>query len=79
MAGTTANSVMVGLTSTDAVNDMPGEFLEGAKNEFIPQQTLPRYGQAEDVADVIGMLCGRDARWVSGSTVSACGGCVKIQ
>lgn len=78
MSGTTANAVLVGLTSTEAVNNMPKEFVEMAKSEFIPRQDLPRYGQVDDVADAIGMLCGRDSRWISGQTISVSGGCCKL-
>ncbi|KAM0712272.1 hypothetical protein Q7P37_011366 [Cladosporium fusiforme] len=56
MSGTTANAVLVGLTSTEAVNNMPEDFVDMAKNEFIPRQDLPRYGQADDVADAIAFL-----------------------
>lgn len=78
MSGTTANAVLVGLTSTDAVNNMPDEFLQIAKNEFITRQDVPRYGEVEDVADAIAMLCGRDSRWVSGQVLSISGGCCKL-
>ncbi|GAB7333944.1 hypothetical protein MBLNU13_g06054t1 [Cladosporium sp. NU13] len=48
MSGTTANAVLVGLTSTDAVNNMPEEFVQMAKSEFIPRQDVPRYGEVGD-------------------------------
>lgn len=78
MEGTTANAVTVGLTETDSVMQCPPELLKTFKNEFIPLQSLPRFGQPEDVADVVGMLCGRDARWITGSVISASGGGIKI-
>ena len=78
MAGTTANSVVVGLTSTEAVMNCPPHMVDGFKKEFLPMQSIQRIGQAEEVADVIGMLCGRDARWITGCAISASGGGVKI-
>jgi 3-oxoacyl-[acyl-carrier protein] reductase len=78
MASTTANAVTVGLTQTDSVMQCPPEALENFKSEFIPQQCLPRFGQPEDVADVVGLLCSRDARWITGTVVSASGGGIKI-
>jgi len=78
MAGTTANSVTVGLTETDSILMCPAGALEGFKNEFLPLQSIPRMGQPDEVADVVGMLCRRDARWITGSVVSASGGGIKI-
>ncbi|CAG8970950.1 hypothetical protein HYALB_00000931 [Hymenoscyphus albidus] len=78
MAGTTANSVTVGLTQTDSIMKCPPDALEDFKKEFFPLQSSPRFGQPEDVADVVGMLCSRDARWITGQVISASGGGVKI-
>lgn len=78
MAGTTANSVTVGLTQTDSVMQCPPEVLENFKREFIPLQSIPRFGQPDDVADVVGLLCSREGRWITGSVISASGGGIKI-
>lgn len=78
MTQTTANAVTVGLTETDSVMQCPPDILEGFKNEFIPLQSMPRMGQPDDVADVVGLLCSREARWITGTVVSASGGGVKI-
>jgi 3-oxoacyl-[acyl-carrier protein] reductase len=78
MAGTTANAVTVGLTETESVMMCGEEAVESFKREFLPQQSIPRMGQPEEVADVIGMLCSREARWITGTVVSASGGGVKI-
>jgi 3-oxoacyl-[acyl-carrier protein] reductase len=78
MAGTTANAVTVGLTQTDSVMQCPPDALEGFKNEFLPLQSVPRFGQPEDVADVVGLLCSADARWITGQVVSASGGGVRL-
>lgn len=78
MEGTTANAVTVGLTQTDSVMKCPPDMLEIFKEEFITLQSSPKFGQPEDVADVVGMLCSRDARWITGTVVSASGGGIKI-
>tara|TARA_R110002060_G_scaffold60662_1_gene70248 strand:- start:70 stop:309 length:240 start_codon:yes stop_codon:yes gene_type:complete len=78
MEGTTANAVTVGLTQTDSVMKCPPDMLEVFKEEFITLQSSPKFGQPEDVADVVGMLCSRDARWITGTVVSASGGGIKI-
>lgn len=78
MAGTTANAVTVGLTQTEAVMNCPPEAVEGFKEEFLPMQSLPKFGQPEDVADVVSLLCSREARWITGTVVSASGGGIKI-
>ncbi|KAF4338448.1 3-oxoacyl- reductase [Fusarium beomiforme] len=79
MAGTTANAVTVGLTETDAVMDCGPEVVKTFQDEFFPLQSIPKFGQPEDVADVVGMLCGNDGRWITGSVISASGGCIKMQ
>lgn len=78
MAGTTANAVTVGLTETDAVVDCGPEAVKSFQDEFFPTQSIPRFGQPDDVADVVGLLCGPDARWITGCVVSASGGGIKI-
>lgn len=78
MAGTTANTVMVGLTRTEAISRHGQEFLDKIMQEYLPLQAVPRIGEPEDVADVVGLLCSKEARWVTGSVVSADGGGMKI-
>ena len=78
MTGTTANAVTVGLTQTDSVMMCPPDILEVFKQEFITLQSIPKFGQPEDVADVISLLCSRDARWITGSVISASGGGITI-
>ena len=80
MAGTTANSVMPGLTRTDAVYGigLSEEINKKVEEEFLPDQSIPRIGEAEDVADVVGMLCREESRWITGSVISADGGGVHI-
>ena len=78
MAGTTANAVTVGLTQTDSVMQVSPEMLENFKREFLPLQSVPRFGQPDDIADVVGLLCSREGRWITGCVVSASGGGIKI-
>ena len=56
----------------------PPAALETFKTEFIPLQSLPRFGQLDDVADVVGLLCSRNAKWITGGVISASGGGIKI-
>ncbi|OOQ87998.1 hypothetical protein PEBR_14516 [Penicillium brasilianum] len=69
MAGTTANAVTVGLTETEAVVNCGSEAVQQFQDEFFPSQSIPRFGQPDDVADVVGLLCGSDARWITGCVV----------
>lgn len=78
MAGTTANAVQVGLTQTTALTAAAPATVAKYTAAYLPQQSLPRLAEPEDVADVVGFLCAREARWVTGSVVSASGGGVKI-
>ena len=78
MAGTTANTVMVGLTRTDAISRHGQEFLDKIMQEYMPLQSIPRVGEPEDVAGVVGLLCSTDARWITGSVVCADGGGINI-
>jgi 3-oxoacyl-[acyl-carrier protein] reductase len=78
MAGTTANAVTVGLTETESVMQCSPEVVEKFKQEFIPFQSLPSFGQPKDVADVVGLLCSHAARWITGTVISASGGGIKI-
>lgn len=79
MKGTTANTVAVGFTETDMVSKMPAPMREAINQNVLAKQSLgPRAALPEDIADVVGFLCGPDSRWVTGSVVSANGGFVKI-
>ncbi|KAK8065698.1 NAD(P)-binding protein [Apiospora hydei] len=78
MAGTTANAVLVGLTQTEAVMNCGPDMVAEFQKEFFPAQSIPRFGQPEDVADVVGLLCSAEAKWITGSVISASGGGIKI-
>ena len=78
MAGTTANSVMVGLTRTDAIYSLPEQLIKSIEEEIVPTQSLPHVAEVGEVADVVGLLCSEQARWITGSVVGADGGGVMI-
>lgn len=78
MLGTTANSVMVGFTETEVLAACPPELVEEAAREFTPWQAIPRRGEPEDVAKVVGLLVRPESRWMTGSVVSANGGGVYL-
>ncbi|KAF2013773.1 short-chain dehydrogenase [Aaosphaeria arxii CBS 175.79] len=79
MEGTTFNSVSVGFTKTEAYHRIPPEIREKiTKADAADVAVGNRIGEVEDVADVVGLLVGDKARWISGSVVDASGGRVKI-
>ena len=80
MKGTTANSVVVGPTSTDAYLSMDPSLQSCIRDAYANPQCVNKGGIAspEDVADVVGLLCSKDSRLVTGSAVSACGGAAFI-
>lgn len=79
MKGTTVNAVTVGLTASGMYDDMPAESKKWLEDNFTPGQLLgKKIATCEDIADVVGFLCGRDSRWVTGSVVAANGGTVPV-
>jgi len=79
MAGSTANSISVGATESDAAKRLPVETKEERLREEMERQLIApggsgHFAQCEEVADVVGMLCSREARWITGSVVPANGG-----
>ena len=78
MADTTANSVLTGLTETGGVQQYGPEEWERLQEFWVGKQLIPRLGQPDDVADVVGLLCSKEARWITGSKISANGGSVVV-
>ena len=80
MAGTTANAVMPGITRTDGLynNNLPPELIKEFESEFLTLQSIPRVAMPEDIADVVGVLCREESRWITGSVVGADGGGMSI-
>ncbi|KAF5005203.1 hypothetical protein FDECE_8324 [Fusarium decemcellulare] len=71
----TFNSVIVGLTATDAIKSsqhlMPAGFLDG---QIRDTTAADRIGVPDDIAYIVGFLCSEEARWVNGAAISANGG-----
>ncbi|WP_280342899.1 SDR family oxidoreductase [Nocardia abscessus] len=67
--GITVNSVLPGPTNTDAV-----QAIREVLTERVAQTPLGRLGEPDDIADVVGFLASRDARWLTGQSVVADGG-----
>ncbi|KAM5361870.1 hypothetical protein ACJA88_014288 [Fusarium oxysporum] len=77
--GATFNSVLAGLTATDAYNqnkDLLGpDFL---KEMLQSTSAADRIGVPEDIAYIVGFLASEEARWVNGAAISANGGNRKV-
>jgi 3-oxoacyl-[acyl-carrier protein] reductase len=69
--GITVNTVSPGPTETELLHEVnPPEALAQ-----LPAFTaLRRLGQPEDIADIVAMLVGPDARWITGQNIRATGG-----
>lgn len=74
VSGITANVIAPGLTNTKtmrAVNEEIFEHLQG-------QQAIPRTIEPEDLVGVVSFLCSTDSGFVTGQTIAADGGQVRI-
>ena len=80
LKGTTANSVVVGPTATEAMANVDPTIRQRMSSAYTSVQCLNRGDSAapEDVADVVGLLCSKDSRLITGSAISACAGAVFI-
>ncbi|KAH7161834.1 hypothetical protein EDB81DRAFT_925575 [Dactylonectria macrodidyma] len=71
----TFNSVVVGMTETDAIKNakhlMPPGFLEAQAKDTT---AADRIGVPDDIAYIVGFLSSEEARWVNGAAISANGG-----
>jgi 3-oxoacyl-[acyl-carrier protein] reductase len=70
-AGHTVNAVAPGPVESEMLADVPREIVEGQLKQTAVEQ---RIGSVDDVARIVAWLCGEDAKWVSGQTISASGG-----
>lgn len=75
MAGTTANTVSVGFVKGISPHQRPSDVVEGGWTE----QCSPRLAECEDIADTVGVLCSKDARWITGSGIPASGGHIRLR
>jgi NAD(P)-dependent dehydrogenase (short-subunit alcohol dehydrogenase family) len=70
--GVRSNIVQPGVTDTPALRLIPGA--EGMKARARLRNPLGRLTTPADVADVIGLLCTDEARWVNGALIRVDGG-----
>lgn len=70
-AGHTVNAVAPGPVESEMLADVPRDVVEGQLKQTAVER---RIGTVDDVAKIVAWLCGEDARWVSGQTISASGG-----
>jgi 3-oxoacyl-[acyl-carrier protein] reductase len=68
--GITVNAVAPGLITTD----MTGAMTEEARNSFAERIPLKRFGQPEDVAEVVAFLAGPAAGYITGEVIRVDGG-----
>lgn len=69
--GITVNAVCPGATDTDLLRrtNPPGSL-----EEVAARTPLGRLGEPRDIADVVALLAGPDARWITGQIIHATGG-----
>ena len=70
--GITVNAVAPGFIETDLTHDLNEEYRKKIQQE-IP---LKRFGTADDVADVVSVLAGDDAKYITGQVIHVDGGMV---
>jgi 3-oxoacyl-[acyl-carrier protein] reductase len=64
------NAVAPGFINTDMTDSLPEE----VKEKFMQNIPLGRYGDAEEVAEVVAFLCEERAKYVTGQTITVDGG-----
>jgi len=71
-AGITVNAVAPGMIDNEATRrQVPTEHLEAMRTAMVP---AGRFGTSRDIYGAIRYLCGEDAPWVTGQTISPNGG-----
>ena len=68
--GVTVNAIAPGYIDTDMVQAVPADVLE----KIVAKIPVGRLGQASEIARGVAFLCGEDAGFVTGSTLSINGG-----
>ncbi len=68
--GITANAVAPGYVETELTGSLP----EKVKNQIRDQVPMGRFGEAEEVAEVVAFLAGEGAGYVTGQTIAVDGG-----
>src|SRR3984885_1893151 len=69
----TVNVVSPGPTDTELFSQGKSE---EQKQRFAQMAALGRLGQPQDIADVVALLAGEDARWITGQNIRANGGLI---
>ncbi|KAF1956787.1 NAD(P)-binding protein [Byssothecium circinans] len=70
-AGHTVNTVAPGPVKTEMLGDVSEEIVQIQLKTTAVEH---RYGEIDDIAQVVGWLAEEQARWISGQTISASGG-----
>jgi 3-oxoacyl-[acyl-carrier protein] reductase len=68
--GITANAVAPGYVETELTGSLPEE----VKDQIRSQVPMGRFGEAEEVAEVVAFLVGEGAGYVTGQTIAVDGG-----
>ena len=68
------NCVNPGPVATDGYFNSTQEFLDDLKPLVESTPAEARVGEVRDIAPIVGFLASEESRWVTGSTISACGG-----
>ncbi|GAM90466.1 hypothetical protein ANO11243_085100 [Dothideomycetidae sp. 11243] len=72
--GITANSINPGPIATDQWFQSDEQFLKDMQPLIDSTPAAARVGEVDDIAPLVAFLCSDDAKWVTGSTLSANGG-----
>ena len=72
----TVNAVAPGITATDLLEDNEQQHEENWRALFARWTALGRVGEPSDIADIVAFVASDEARWLTGTTVSADGGLV---
>ncbi|KAL1859242.1 hypothetical protein Plec18167_007827 [Paecilomyces lecythidis] len=72
--GITVNCVNPGPVATDQWFQSNEQFLKDMQPLIESTPAAPRVGEVDDIAPLVAFLCSDDARWVTGSCLSANGG-----
>lgn len=70
--GVTVNAVAPGYVETELTGGLP----EAVKGQILDQVPVGRFGEAEEIAEVVAFLCGEGAGYVTGQTIAVDGGMV---
>ncbi len=70
--GIAVNCIAPGPTATDMIGHrLKDEAFMKSMEQFT---AMRRIGQPEDIADMVALLCGNDARWITGQSMEVTGG-----